>query len=250
MVTIPGVRKTPWWDKEWLVELVASALPLFALSYSAWDKWPTGWGKLFLAAIGWVLVVAALKIHRARKNDRDRDQKESPADLLGCTEVLYQTIQHVFGTNAAVSRCRVTIHRVIPLRPGEQPTQQELEQVIPYVGGANVGGGKGRKFPIHAGIIGRAARTRQIHTGIRENNDHEKFIGELVEKWGYCDADARGLSPDRRSWMAVPISGPDKSVTGVVYLDSDEPEFFTDPVQKFVIDGCIGVANYVNERYK
>ena len=49
--------------------------------------------------------------------------------------------------------------------------------------------------------------------------------------------------------MAVPIIGP-RGVVAVVYLGSDEREFFTTGVQVLVIRGYRGVAAYVDVTYR
>jgi putative methionine-R-sulfoxide reductase with GAF domain len=51
--------------------------------------------------------------------------------------------------------------------------------------------------------------------------------------------------------MAVPILSADRQhVVGVVYLDSDQRDFFAaEDVQSSIIKTCGGIIAYVNERY-
>ena len=84
----------------------------------------------------------------------------------------------------------------------------------------------------------------------RQSLNEQTFVEAMVSDWGYSESEARKLSNDRQSWLAVPINGPDANSTlGVVYLDSSDPEFFTDEVTKLVIEGCAEIAKFVHERY-
>jgi hypothetical protein len=91
-------------------------------------------------------------------------------------------------------------------------------------------------------------RERAPFAARRASEDFEGFIRELVREWGFTEEDARALSPDRRSWMAVPIVGR-KGVVAVVYLDSSAPDFFEQPVRELVLKACAGFASYTLDAY-
>ncbi|MGB2987767.1 MAG: hypothetical protein WBE26_18015 [Phycisphaerae bacterium] len=254
MAAIPGVMKPPWWDREWLVELVAGGGAALAIVGSIWEQSSrdddSNKGFIFLViALVWLLAAAIVKVARARRRDKRRIRMESPADLRGCTQVLYYAIKQACDlSDDEQDALRITIHRIIkPENRDEDPEQ--LEQVIPYVGGK--GGGEGRTFSIQTGIIGRVARSHTPFAATRENDDHEAYIAELVKTWGYHEQDARKLSTVPRSWMAIPINGDNEQDTiGVVYLDSNQRDLFSDDkLQELVIRSCFGIAEYVRARY-
>ncbi len=82
----------------------------------------------------------------------------------------------------------------------------------------------------------------------------ENFIDyqrELIRTWHYTEKDAREATSDRFSAIAVPVQSKDRQrVLGVVYLDSDQREFFTpQKVSEAVMNGCSGISRYIGERY-
>lgn len=122
--------------------------------------------------------------------------------------------------------------------------------MVDYIGGDGKGGG--RKFSIHSGIIGKAARNRDVYAASRSGDNKEQYERELQAEWGYTAADIKKIvSMERFSWMAIPVL--DKSGThtlGVVFLDSTEKDTFSgDELRETVVMACSGVARYVDERY-
>jgi hypothetical protein len=129
-------------------------------------------------------------------------------------------------------------------------TSDPLEQLLPYIGGD--GKPPGRRFSIRSGIIGKAVREKTPYASFRENDNHEAFIKELVANWSYTEHDARQVTSDRQAWMAIPIFGSPTSASGVVavvYLDSDQRNFFSKQVQKLALHAASGIATYIDERY-
>ena len=86
------------------------------------------------------------------------------------------------------------------------------------------------------------------YTFVRQTDDYDAFIREMVSEWGYTRDEARALTEDRQAWMAVPIQGRQGAV-GVVYLDTNSRDLFAPEVQVLVINGCRGIADYVDARY-
>jgi hypothetical protein len=203
------------------------------------------------AAAAWLAVAGALKVAYARWEDSKAQQQESPKDLAGCVHVLYRVLQRISGfSDDDEGRVRITVHRVVPARaPDTEPA--ELEQVIPYVGGA--GGGPGRRFRIESGIIGLAIRDGDVYKGARQNDDYEAYLNELVQEWEYTRQAAERLRRDRQSWMAVPLFSQGqqrREVIGGVYLDSDQRGLFDDEeVVTMITHACFGIAAYIDERY-
>lgn len=141
---------------------------------------------------------------------------------------------------------RATVHRVVPPRK-RHAVPEHLEQLLPYVGGK--GGAGGRRFSIRSGVIGKAARAKAPFSSTRKSDGHPDFVRELVHDWCYTDEDARSVTPDRQSWMAVPVLMANGTVGVVVSLDSSVPGFFTDEVQAIVLGCCGGIKAYIAEVY-
>lgn len=116
-----------------------------------------------------------------------------------------------------------------------------------YIGGS---GGKGRRFPIGFGIVGAVIRREEPLAFSRNSGDNEAYKKELIEKYGFTKKQADEVSIDRNSWMAVPIKYAGKEITGVLYLDAKDKDFFTDEVQREVVWACGGIAVFINERYR
>ncbi len=247
MGQIPGTPELRWYERAWIVEALAVVPPMIAASVSAWvnlhapvrETQTLGWILSF--GIVWLLVASGVKV----LNAYTREQRSVPRydGLQAALQVLYAAVSGSCGiTPQDGGRLRITILRVVPPAEPNGPTE-ELEQVLAYVGGS--GKGPGRRFSVRSGITGRAVREQAAFAASRRHDEYADFLRELVTTWGYTSVDARQLTEDRQAWMAVPIMGP-RGVVAVVYLDSDEREFFTPEVQALVIHGCRGVAAYVD----
>jgi hypothetical protein len=49
--------------------------------------------------------------------------------------------------------------------------------------------------------------------------------------------------------MAIPLLDPRGEAIGVVFLDSIQPDFFTEEIKNLVIGACGGISSYIDERY-
>ncbi|HEX6751823.1 MAG TPA: hypothetical protein VF092_31300 [Longimicrobium sp.] len=252
MTSIPGRRRRRFYERKAVVELLAVIPPVLTAAVTALvnirdpERRTLGW--LLVGAIGWLLVSSVVKILHAYAQDREQKRREEYDGLLGALHVLYGVVSTRAGIGPRDGgRLRVTVHRVVP-PSGSGMAAEELEQLLPYVGGQ--GGGPGRKFSIRSGVIGKAVRARAVVAVTRGSDEHEKFVDELVREWAYTEHDARRLSSDRRSWMAVPVFDSGFVVVAVVYLDSNDTEFFTPELQKIILDASGGIATYVNEVYR
>lgn len=250
-MAIPGKKKPKLYEKKSVVEASAVIPPIItgvvAAAINIGDPTKRTLGWVLLAAVGWLAVASVVKVLHAYSQDRELARKDDYEGLLGAVHVLYGAISKAVGiTDREHGRLRVTLHRVVP-PPKRGDAAEELEQLLPYVGGS--GSAPGRTFSIRSGIIGKAVREKSVFAAHRESDDYEKFLSELVRDWAYTEADARKLSPDRRSWMAVPILGSKSAVVAVVFLDSNEKDFFTSDIRELVINCCAGIASYINEVY-
>lgn len=251
MAKIPGPQKERFYEKKYIVELIAVLPPLVTAAVGALvslgdaDKRVLGWW--LAGATAWLALASAVKVLHAAVQDRDRKRVQEYAGLRGSLWVLYESVRREAGLETeGDGTLRVTIHRVVPAT-NKCAGAEELEQLLPYVGGK--GSPPGRRFSIRSGVIGKAARERTVVAVVRESEDYPEFVRELMGKWSYPEDDARKLTPDRRAWMAVPVVAADQSVSGVVYLDSSVRDFFTTELMRLIVNGCHGITAYVQEVY-
>lgn len=252
MGSIPGIKEPKFYEKKAVVECFAIIPPIIAAIAGAIvnlaDPQKRWVGGFMVAGIVWLIVASILKVLLANAQDKDQKSKQDYDGFLGALHVLYgQVSKHFNVQGTAYGQLRITIHRVVDSSTMDE-SAEELEQLLPYIGGA--GKPAGRKFSVRSGIIGKAVREKTAFAFSRQSNDHEEFIKELVREWSYTEDDARKLTSDRQAWMAVPIFRTDSSVIAVVYLDSNQRNFFSSEVKKIVIDACSGITSYIDERYK
>lgn len=251
MRRIPGRRRTRFYEKRHVVEGVSVVPPLVTAVCAAAANLgnaathPVGWA--LLAGAGWLSVSSVVKVLHAGAQERERRRAEDYEGLLGALCVLHGIIRRVLDLpEQPDGLLRVTIHRVVPHPvPGRAP--EELEQLVPYVGGG--GGGAGRRFSVRSGIVGKAVRQRKIIASSREYVHYELYLAGLIELYSYTEADARALTRDRQAWMAVPLLAGDDEALAVVYLDSCQCEFFNPQVQQIVLGACAGIAAFTEEVY-
>ena len=249
---IPGVDGVKWYRKKWIIECVAALPPVLAAIAAAvkffQDASTVTLGWVSVGGVAWLIVASVLKVLLARSQDKKDEPQERHDGLRAALHVVHATVAHACGIKPedAEKKLRATFHVV--LKPFDEP--KELQQVVDYVGGD--GKGVARKFSIHSGIIGKAARNRDVYAASRNGDNKEQYERELQAEWGYTAADIKKIvSMERFSWMAVPVL--DKSGThtlGVVFLDSTERGTFDgDELREAVVVACSGVTRYVDERY-
>lgn len=248
---IPGRKKERFYEKKLIVELISILPPLVTaavgavVNFRAPSKRVLGWW--LAGATVWLALASIVKVLHAAAQDQERKRSGDYDGLRGALCVLYETVRRGAGlATVGDGALRVTIHRVVwPRKKGA--VAEQLEQLLPYIGGT--GGAPGRTFSIYCGVIGKAARDRTVVEVSRQSEGYQEFVRELVRDWAYTEEAARAVTPDRQSWMAVPIVSADLAVTAVVYLDSSIPGFFTAAVQQLVGNACGGLANYIAEAY-
>jgi hypothetical protein len=249
MTSIPGKKLLEYWQKKWVVELFGIGPPVVAAAILAWRLFLDSGTKdlAWFAVFGviWLLIAGWLKVRHAFDQEAKESREHEHDGLLGALHVLRGSVLgHLNLDGKKPNDLRATIHRVD--KPG--PNAEWLEQLLPYVGGA--GGDAGRKFRTGPGVIGQAARTSSAVAWTRQNNDNEEFVSELVSVWGYTEEDARKLSADRQTSIAVPILNNKGLSVAVVYLDSAKRDLFIVANRPIVFNACAGIASYIHERYK
>jgi hypothetical protein len=259
---IHGLRRRAFYERKWLVEAVAAGPPFIGATYTAYKAWyasnaPVDPGATIAATSGvdpiilggacaWLLLASVIKVLAAKAQDTKEDLAKGHDGLLATLHVVYSVVAHQGKLTTPEQRksLRVTFHRVLP--PLEN--SEHIEHIVPYVGGS--GSEPGRKFSIRSGITGRAIREKAVFVMSRQNEKYEDYMDELVREWSYTEADAKKMTTDRFSAMAVPVRGRGQDVLGVVYLDCSSKDFFaSDEMQQAVVAACVGVTDYIGERY-
>jgi hypothetical protein len=251
MGNIPGPQKERFYEKKYVVELIAVLPPLVTGAVGALvslgdpAKRTLGWW--LAGATGWLVLASAVKVLHAAAQDRDRKRVKQYDGLRGSLWVLYESVRRAAGLeNPWDGTLRITIHRVVSAGK-DHGGVEELEQLLPYVGGT--GAPAGRRFSIRSGVIGKAVREKKVIAVVCESESYQGFLKELIREWAYTEDEARKLTPDRRAWMAVPILAADESVAAVVYLDSSVRDLFTPALVQLIVNGCHGTTSYVREVY-
>jgi hypothetical protein len=250
-MAIPGARRPRFYEKKAPVEAIAVIPPLLAAGVTAVinirdpARGTLGW--VLAGGCVWLVAGSVAKVLNARVQDKEARLVREHAGLTGALYVLYTAIFATMGeADPAIRRLRITVHRVVPRKSGPA---EELEQIVPYVGGG-AQSGVGRTFSIRSGIIGRAVREKKPFAASHTCADRAQFVQELVSQWGYTEHDAEQVSIERRAWMAIPIFGGPKEVVAVVFLDSDDQAFFTPDLQSFIVISCEAIASYIRETYR
>lgn len=251
MGNIPAPQKERFYEKKYVVELIAVLPPLVTAAVGALvsladpAKRILGWW--LAGATAWLALASGVKVLHAAAQDRERKRAREYDGLRGSLWVLYETVRGASGPGiVGDGSLRVTIHRVVD-EGKKGVTPEQLEQLLPYIGGK--GGPARRMFSVRTGVIGLAVRDNDAVVASRKNDGHSDFVRELIKDWGYTEDEARTVSADRQSWMAVPMRSATKIPLAVVSLDSSIPGFFSAEIQKVVLGCCSGVAAYIQEAY-
>ena len=198
---------------------------------------------LAIALVG-AIVSAWVRTLQANHKDDQAAARETPENLRGSLHVIHRVVaNHKARSDPPEGWLRITLHRV----DGEI-----LEQVVDYVGSSEgPERGAGRRFKIHAGLIGKAARTRKPCQFSRPPDmSFADWAAYLVEEQGLTREEAFRTRPDRFDFLGVPILDMDLAkCRAVVYLDSLESRFFDAATVAVVVAGVAGLARWIDEYY-
>ena len=230
------VETTPY-DVGLAVVTAIVAIPA-ALRYFKDNEPRIAWIVILCAGVTFLLsMIKAVVVLRAKAAKQSPHLLESSLHAL--REILVLAQEHDTDYQHGL---RITVHVPVSGR-------DELQQVLDYVGDSRDGKRRaGRTFPASSGIIGRALRQKEAFAACRKNDNYVAYIKELVDEWSYTKTQAEALHPGTMSWMAIPLVDQDtQAVEGIVYLDSTDPQFFTDIRQTLAICACAGIAKYVSK---
>ena len=243
---IPALKRRPWYVREVWPSVVGLAVVVTggigSITREAFSAHRNVLQlSLIAAGLAGGLFLGAVKVAQSRFKDAKEDKKESPDDLRGCLHVIHGTVAGLKMVATPPSGwLRITFHKV---------DGAMLEQSVHYVGSEDRGAG--RRFTIHAGVIGRVAREGEPQTFDRPADmSFEDWAHYLVSDLGMVREDAWNTRKDRFSFLGVPIKSPGgEHVRGVVYLDAQSPGFFDEETIGVVLDGCGGLASWIDEHY-
>lgn len=246
---IPGIARKKFWEKKWFQELVFNVPPIFAAVFTAINLHHRGVGRWYLyiaSGIGiWLLIGLIIKVALARRDDAKDEPEVVHEGVFSSISTLHAVVTNQCVALGFSDDIRATFHRVIP--PLSHPTQ--IEQIVPYVGSRD--GGMGRKFSINTGITGQAIRSETPITMSSISDNEASHRTELINGWGYTEAQARSLTPGRYSAVAIPVlNSTGQHVLGVIYLDSSSQNVFdSKEVQQLLMVACNAVSHFVTQRY-
>ena len=216
-------------------------------------------GALYLAAqetdpnkriVGYIIfgtavVVFLANVVKASLQWRERSEKQSTHELEGCLFTLHAVLVTPLDSQAAIDAAglRLTIH--VP-----KGDNKNLVQLIDYVGTPRKNKMKtaGRLISIHCGITGQAFRTGSPFRLLRNDESYESYLKELVENQGFTEEQAKLVDRSTQSGYALPLVG-EKAVMGIVYADATQVDFFTTERTETIKSACIGIAQFVGQRY-
>jgi hypothetical protein len=196
-----------------------------------------------------VIVVNIADINQLRRWENLHEPSGEPTQIVNWARGLYnQLLMEIKKKNQESDSIdlRITVHRVVKKRRYQEAIG--YQQITNYIGGKQ--SGLGRMFPVRMGIIGLVERYRSPYAAVCESDDPSAFQKEMVQAWGYNWDEAKALTPDRKSWHAVPITdGKDGPVIGIVYCDSVDRSFFDPNIQETVIEHSKNLAEIVSREY-
>lgn len=251
MVRVPTVHKRKLRLRDWHLEALTGLLgsaPGFVWAIKSAVVERNLWFALGLSIAS--LLIAALAVTRALRKRSVELQFEPPKEPQAIVDWAKQVHRLLNEGKSDEDReaegVRITVHAVRRRRWLDEPF--EFQQLTNYVGGHQTG--FARTHSARPGIIGLVARYRQPFAMVRTSDNDEKFLEEMVLNWAFTWDEAKALSPDRRSWMAVPLTdGTDGPVVAVVYLDSKQDDFFGEDLQERIVDQSIALAERLRDRY-
>lgn len=170
-----------------------------------------------------------------------REEFVSPTTQTIATTFV-STLSDIIGLYKSSKRAkfRITLHRLINVN-GEDLFQQ----VSPYAG-TRTSGKVGRVFDVNGGLVGLVCRMAQPVVVVRED--------DFDQVWKYLhfeSLEARAIDPSVQSLLACPFfaqlgdaklkgGAKPKYISMVLFMDSEQKDFFTRQVLKVVYGACRG----------
>jgi hypothetical protein len=255
-MTLPVAKKSPWYETE-LATTVLASVPTVLTAIGGIAKGlhddTRGFIQLGVAVLVAVVIGTAFNALQSRRKDLREAAKKSPGDLEAALYALHSSIVAMRGLpyeDHIIEKLRVTIFRI-------EEDEDAVVQIVPFVGDGS--GGEGTRASARSGIVGRVVLRGRAAAMIRDGS-FDDYVQMLVEDYATHPHEARALRDDRFAFLAVPLRRRGTSpVVGVVYMDSSDPTFFSDPAcpqgdvsERFVwmvVTACAGLSLYTDSRY-
>jgi hypothetical protein len=253
---LPRPKKTRWYATELATTLFAG-LPTVLAAVGGIAKGLREDTRGFIQLGAGVLVATVLgttfKALQSRRKDLGDAARRSPGDLEAALHTLHSSIIAMRGLpyeDQAIEKLRVTLFVI-------EEAEDAVVQIVPYVGGGS--GGEGTKASARSGIVGRAVLRGTVAAMIRDGS-FDEYVQILVEEYATHAHEARAFPDDRFAFLAVPLRRrAAEPIVGVVYMDSPDRTFFSDPrcpsgdiSEAFVLTvatACAGLSLYTELRY-
>jgi hypothetical protein len=189
-----------------------------------------------------ILIASAIAIAIAGWGMREKWRESSHENLTRPLEAALEVSSELL-TISVLGNCRITVH----VRCG----RKYYTQAVPYAGRHLARALVGRKFRMECGIVGKAFKSEPFVMQISSwrGTSLKEYRKELVEYWGYSEKEARNLTPNSKSWIAVPIGDcKTNEIQAVLYADSDEVNAFaSDSAKKLFWAITIAIVQHVEQ---
>ena len=160
--------------------------------------------------------------------------------------VLAGAVPHRYEAAERVATLLPVIHKVLGLQESDRIALHHLrafpslryEQITNYYP-AQRNRTRGRTFPLSHGIVAKAFQN--IEATHWEIPAGEEFAEAMRKEWMFNREQVARLTPDRRSFLAVPILEQGPYAKAVLYLDSDRAETFADGRGDEIADQIKGI---------
>lgn len=166
--------------------------------------------------------------------------------LRDSAEAIERLREHKFPDVGKDPNVRFTIH--VPDAIFENHVYQVIDYYLPNTNGTATG--KGRRFSIRYGMIGRCWRTGQSHATASAFTGGDTAIEDLKDKWSMTSAEAESAKA-RPSCLAISVrrEAP-KSQLGIVYGDATTANYWgsDDPSASSFAKECEGIGEVKNLR--
>ena len=232
----------------WIQRLMAADLPydmgIAAVSLiggvaAGWRFWIAKPPDTLAAQVAWALAVVAFLIvtFKAVKNYRITANRHDDSPLEGLLHVIHSILESL-GNNHD-ENMRIALYT----RDETGPIQRTN-----YIGPLKPEG-KDQRVTISEGVVGAAFRTgEESHSSLPSGTNVVDF---LTSNQGFTREEAARRTPDRKSWIAVPVGKPGK-VFAAVYCDSAMAGYFgnkSSQRRKVLGAAILGVADFLTRRY-
>lgn len=237
------IARRPTWRKRVWIDVFAydagSAVTAGLLGVLGITRFPIGSFE-FAAALVLTGASVFLSLNKIRMQSAGKARKEDPSDLEGCLQTLSSVLE-LSGQGETDPCLRLTVHLVDEAGTG-------IEQLMNYVGHDRAQQTAGRRFRSTCGVTGQAIKEKELIVAARRHDDYAKYLQEMIDDYGYLEAEAKSLNPATMAWAAMPLEV-DGKVVAVVYADATDRHFFTPEQQLLIKYASVGIAGFMKRRY-